>query len=181
MIFHTQLNCFVPLNVVYLFLWRKVRRASFHFIILGALMFRGESVLLLHFFKKYESGDSNTKSYVRKLVGKWSLTLAYTLLSSFLLFLMSITLLMLAIRNTSNFFFSTLVFWNNFKFTEKLWDQYKDLPQTFHPNPLIVENFQLLYHSFSKYTFMYICICIFFSYLSKHDVPITTEVQSVIP
>lgn len=62
MIFHTQLNCFVPLNVVYLFRWGKVRRASFHFIILGALMFRGESVLLLHFLKKYESGDSNTKS-----------------------------------------------------------------------------------------------------------------------
>lgn len=48
----------------------KGKEGFFSFIILGALMFRGESVLLLHFLKKYVSGDSNTKSYVRKLVGK---------------------------------------------------------------------------------------------------------------
>lgn len=90
-------------------------------------------------------------------------------------FLMFVTLSILAIRNTSSFFLPFFVFWNNFKLTEQS-GLIQRAPINLYPDSLIVENLYLLYHSFSKYTFMCICICIFFPEPFEQTLPLNSKV-----
>lgn len=65
-------------------------------------------------------------------------------------------------------FFVNLVFWNNFKITEKLWKQYKKFPYTFYQ--IIFNTMSLFLFSFSPHSlFLSLWSYNFFTKPSKRD------------